>query len=66
MLWSLTPRVYNKLLYLPDGSLFSHLVIPGEATKTLWPEYWYGPEYEEGCVDPLANDRIAPHFPYGY
>ena len=66
MQWSLTPQVSNKLLSLLDGFLFSHLVIPGEATKAVWPEYWYGPEYEEGCVDPLANDGSAPDCPYGY
>ena len=66
MQWSLMPQVSNKLLYFLDGSLFFHLVIPGEATKTVWPGYWYGPKYEEGCVDPLANDGSAPNCPYRY
>ena len=62
----LTPQVSNELLSLLDGSLFFHLVIPGEATKAVWPEYWYGTEYEEGCVDILSNDGTAPNCPNGY
>ena len=66
MEWIITPQVSNKLLSLFDGFLFSNLVIPGEETKSVWPEYWCGPEYEEECVDPTSNDRSDPKFPYGY
>ena len=66
MQWSLTTKVTNKLLSLIDGYLFCHLVIPSEAKKPVWPEYWYGPKYEEGCVDILSNDGTAPNFPNGY
>ena len=59
-------QVYNKLLSLPHGDLVSKLFITGEATKVVWLECWYVPEYEEWCVDILANDGTAPNFPNGY
>ena len=63
---SLTHQVSNILLFLLDVSLFCHLIILCEAEKSVWPDYWYGPEYEEGCVDILSNDGTAPNCPNGY
>ena len=64
--WSVTSQVSNKLLYLLGIAITPHWVVPDIATKTVWPEYFFGPGYDEDCVENQADDESAPLCPPGF